>query len=219
MKIETDIKPTEIKSIVRYDVFDKVLESLTKDGYEPISLSQNAESRIQQGKDAKISIYGNWVREGVLYVPNGKNKFLPVSPMLESAKEATQAHREEAEFYLKGEQIGPYLADSVDFPEETIEISTDELDYEDLTVHAFGGEDGARAYGEFLYDVGLEKLLIYAVDKDYVNKQKWPFVRQIFFRNLDGMSALYSFWGIHSDHEMRGVKMTKPAKKQRQAFF
>lgn len=219
MGIEANIESVTIKSIVRYDVFDKVLESLTEDGYEAISLSQNAKSRIQQGKDAKISIYGNWVREGVLYVPNGKNKFLPVSPMLESAKEATQDHRMGGEFYLTGEQIESSLTDSVDFPEETIEISTDKLDYEDLTVHAFEGEDEARAYGEFLYDAGLEKLLIYAVDKDYVNKQKWPFVRQIFFRNLDGMSALYSFWGIHCDHEMRGVKMAKPAKKQRQAFF
>lgn len=219
MGIEANIEPVTIKSIVRYDVFDKVLESLTEDGYEIISLSQNAESRIQQGKDAKISIYGNWVREGVLYVPGGKNKLIEVSPMLESAKEATQAHRAEEEFYLPRDQIEQFLTDSIDFPEETIEIPTEKLNWEALTVCAFGGEKKAQYYGDFLNDAEIEKLLIYAVDKDYVDKQKWPFVRQIFFRNLDGMSALYSFGGIHCDHEMRGVKMAKPAKKQRQAFF
>jgi len=219
MGIEAGIEPVTIRSIIRYGVFDKVLKSLTEDGYEAISLIQNAESRIQQDKDARISIYGNWVSEGVRYVPMGKNKLLRISPMLESAKEATQAHRVGGEFYLTREQIEQSLTDSVDFPEETIEIPTNRFDLEQLTIYAFGGEKKARAYGEFLYDAGIEKLLIYAVDKDYVNEQKWPFVRQIWFRNLDGMSALYSFWGIHCDHDMRGVKMAKTIKKQRQAFF
>ena len=205
MVITVDIRPSKIESAITAAPFDKALEILTKNGYEIISLPQNAELRIQQGKNADISRNGNWVKEGVLYVPNGKNKFLPVSPILESSKEATQAHREEAEFYLTKGQIEQSLIDSIDFPEKTIEIPTDEFGSRALTIYIFGGKDEAKAYGEFLNDAGIKEMPVYAVDKDYVNNQNKPFARQIWFKNLDGNSELGGGL-LYQENRVRGVK-------------
>lgn len=188
------------------DSFDKAWAELKKENYELISLSLNAELRAHKGKHAEISTNGNWVKEGVLYVPNGKNKFLPISPIPDLASKAVQAHKEEGEFYLTKEEIEPYLKNSIDFPEETIEIPTYDLGFEELTIHAFGGEKKAENYGGFLYDEGIEKLLIYAVDKDDVNKHPLPFVRPIWFRGFNEGSTLFSAWGLQYHNRMRGVR-------------
>ena len=195
-----------IESAITYAPFDEALESLTKNGYELISLEENAELRIQQGKDHYVSKSQNWVKEGVLYIPRKRNKLVGVSPILESAKEATQDHRAEEEFYPTEEQIEQSLIDSIDFPEKTIEIPTDEFGSRALTIHAFGGEKKAKAYGEFLDDAGIKEMPIYAVDKDYVDKQGRPFARQLWFRALGNRSMLYNFWGIYYEDRMRGIK-------------
>ena len=204
--IRIDIRPTGIESAIVCAPFDRGLAELQRDGYEIISLLQNAELRIQQGKDHYDSKNGNWVKEGVLYIPGKRNKLVRVSPILESAKEATQTHRIGKEFYPTREQIEQSLTDSVDFPEKTIEIPTNRFDWGALTVYAFGGEKKAKAYGEFLDDAGIKKMPVYPVDKDYVNKQSQPFARQLWFRLLGDWSGLDGRDGL-LDARVRGVKV------------
>lgn len=226
MRTETDMKPITIESKARYGLFYEELKYFTENGYGIISLSQNAESRRQKGENAEISTKGNFTREGILYVPRGKNKFLLDSPILESAEEATQEHSMGGEFHLMGEQLEKSLVNSIDFPEETIKIPINRLNSYVLTVHAFGGEKKAENYGYFLHGAGIKSLLIYAIDKDDVNKQSQPFVRQVWFRPLSGKSTLYSFWGLHCEDIIRAVRKKirindKPFSKQnrRQASF
>ncbi|MEK6840839.1 MAG: hypothetical protein AABX79_02710 [Nanoarchaeota archaeon] len=208
MEIIDDIKPTGVASRIVCAPFDKALETLTENGYEVISLPQNALLRIQQGKDSFISRNGNWTREGVLYVPNGTPKLVRNSPILESAPQSTEAHRNENEFYPTQEQVEKALKDSVDFPKQNIEIPTDRLGSDALTVYAFGGEKEARVYGEFLRSAGIKKMPVWAVNKGHVNKQSQPFARQMWFRNLDDRSLLGGdYWYLYDDLRLRGVKM------------
>lgn len=206
MEITVDIRPIGIKSAIAYGPFDEALEFLTKNGYKLISLPQNALLRIRHGKDAYISQNGNWVKEEVLYIPKEKNKLVRVSSILESAKKATQAHRNGEEFYPTRKQIERSLTDSVDFPEETIEIPTNAFGSRALTVYAFGGEIEARTYGRFLRESGIKKMPFYAVNKNYVNKQSQPFARQLWFRLLGDWSGLDGRDGL-LDARVRGVKV------------
>jgi len=207
MEMTVDIKQTGIESAILPAPFDRALSELKKNGYKLISLPKNAQLRIQQGKDHYVSKNGNWVKEGILYVPGERSKLVRVSPILESAKEATHAHRTGKEFYPTKEQIEQSLTDSVDFPEKTIEIPTNRFDWGALTVYAFGGEKKAKAYGEFLDDAGIKKMPVYPVDKDYVNKQSQPFARQLWFRLLGDWSGLDGRDGL-LNARVRGVKVS-----------
>jgi hypothetical protein len=185
--MDTKTKP---KVQVVYAPLDKALEALTGEGYDIISLAQNSQLRIQQGKDADISRNGNWTREGVIYFPNGKPKLVRNSPILDSAKEATQAHKSREEFYPSQNQIDQALVDSIDFPQENIKIPTDRLSEEALTVWAFGGEKEARTYGEFLREAGIKEMPVWLVNKNRISRQNSPFARQIWFKYLGDGSGL-----------------------------
>ena len=213
MKIMTeltiDIKPSGIESGIVYAPFDKGLAVLQENGLELISLPQNAQLRMQQGKDSYVSKNGNWTREGVIYIPNSTPKLVRNSPILQSAKGATDAHRNDKEFYIAQEQLEQSLTDSIDFPEENIEIPTKRFGSEALTVYAFGGEKQAQAYGKFLKDAGISKMPVLVVDKNYVNEQTRPFARQAWFRYLDYWSCLLGDCGLllSGGSRVRGVRL------------
>jgi len=205
-----DVKPTRLESAVAYTPFDKALENLTKKDYEIISLSQNAQLRIQQGKYSYISRDGNWTREGVLYFPKGKPKLVRNSTILESAKETRISNGKGKEFYPTKKQIEKALEDSIDFPKKNITIPTDKFDSDALTVYAFGGEKEAKAYGEFLREAGIEEMPVYTMDKNYFNKQNKPFARQMWFQDLYDKSAMSGegCWSLGDETaKLRGVKI------------
>ena len=212
MGITVDIRPTGVESAIVYAPFDEALAELQKHGHKLISLPQNALLRIQHGKDAYISQNGNWTREGILYTPGEGNKLVRVSPIFESAKKAVQAHRNGEEFYPTRKQIEQSLEDSIDFPEEEIGIPTNRFGSEALTVYAFGGEIEARAYGKFLRESGIKEMPVYAVGKDYVNKQSQPFARQLWFWHLDAKSGLSGCGrNLDGNCRVRGVKVSTEA--------
>lgn len=184
------IMPTGIGSGVVHASFDKALEALTENGYRVISLPENAALRIQQGPRSWISRKGNWTGEGVICFPNRKPKLVRNSPILYSAKEATSAHKIREEFYPSHNHIDLSLVDSIDFPQENIKIPTNRLSEEDLMVWAFGGEKEARVYGEFLREAGIEKMPVWVVNKNRINRQNRPFARQMWFKYLGMGSGL-----------------------------
>lgn len=207
--LNVDVKPSLIYSAVAVGPFDLAKKALESESYDVISLPINAELRIKQGKEAYISQNGNWVREGVIYVPGKGNKLVRNSPILYSAQEATQAHRQGMEFYTTNEAVKKALEDFVDFPLNNKDIPTNRFNTDSLTVWAFGAGDAkkAQAYGDFLKDSGINSMSVYAVDKNYVNEQNSPFVRQLWFSRLVGRSGLYgNYRFLRNGDRVRGVR-------------
>jgi len=213
-EITEDVKPNLLSSAVVSAPFDLAKEILEEQSYDIISLPVNAELRIKQGKEAYISQNGNLVREGVLYIPGKGNKLVRNSPILYSAQEATQAHREGKEFYTTNEAVQKALEDSVDLPLANKDIPTKRFNENDVTVWAFGAGDSkkAQAYGDFLKDSEINSILVWVIDKDYVKKQNSPFVRQLWFGGLDDRSDLDGDDGdLRDDNRVRGVRSVEDA--------
>ena len=199
-KVRVDIRITGIESAVVYAPFNEALEALTGEGYDVISLAQNAQLRIQQGKDSYISRNGNWTREGVLYVPQ-KGIFLTKnSPIMVNAKQATACHRKGKEFYLNDEQAEQALQDSVKLSGES--IPTNRFSENEITNYAFG--EIAEKYGNFLREAGIKEMPVW-----FANTQNKPFARQMVFGDLDRSSGLGSYGtglDLHLGYRLRGVK-------------
>lgn len=200
-EIIVDIKPRGITSAYKNASFDKGKEALEKEGYRIISLQENARLRMQEGKDADVSINGNWVREGAIYVPN-KGIFLTKdSPIMANAKEATDCHRNRKDFYLTNEQVEKALADSVLLSVKS--IPTNKFADNDITAYAFG--EDAEEYGQFLREAGIEKMPVQLADI-----QEKPFARQVWFGRLgDGGRSVLVCDGrglFHGYGRVRGVR-------------
>ena len=184
MALIRDIQPRGMSSIYIETSFDNGKTELEKEGYQIISLEQNAKLRIQEGKDAYVSQNGNWVKEGFLYIPN-KGKFLAkASPVMAYPVEATEAHRQRKEFYLTDEQVEVSLKDSLKLPNKDFSVPTKKFGEEGITAYAFG--DSAQNYGNFLKEAGIKEMPVWMVD----NPGNKPFVRQAWFNWLDGGSRL-----------------------------
>ena len=195
--INIDIKPTGTESVYIEAPFDKGKKALEDKGYKLISLHDNALLRIQQGKNHDISRNGNWVREGVLYVPN-KGRFLTKnSPIMDNAKETTACHRKGEDFYLTEEQVEEALKDSIKL--ESKPIPTNRFKDDDITAFAFG--DVAEDYGLFLKDAEIEVMPIWLADI-----QEKPFAKQIWFSDLGNGSGLNGGRSLYCGNGVRGVR-------------
>jgi hypothetical protein len=197
MRLCDDISKGKMLSACIEAPFDKGKEALESKGYRIISLEENAGLRIQEGRDSFISRWGNWTREGVIYVQK-KGKFLTKkSPIMDNAKEATDCHRNGKDYYLTNKQVEEALADCVELSGES--IPTNRFKDEKVTVYAFG--DIAEQYGNFLKETGINGMPVWLADT-----QDKPFARQMWFRDLDDWSELGGdFRGLDCDYRVRGV--------------
>ena len=169
IEIIQDIKPRGLISAYVDAPFDQGKEALSKEGYRIISLQENARLRMQEGAKAHVSKYGNWTKEGVLYLPK-KGRFLTKnSPIMTNAQEATECHRNGRDFYLTDEQVQESLANSVELNEK--EIPTKRFGENEVTVYAFG--EDAEEYGQFLKEQGINEMPIWLADVKDI-----PFARQ-----------------------------------------
>ena len=174
--IIVDVKPRGIASAYVDAPFDEGKKALESSGYKIISLQENARLRMQEGSSHDVSKYGNWTREGVIYVPK-KGKFLTKnSPIMENAKKATACHRNGQDFYLTDEQVEQALADSI--PLSVKALPTNIFGEDDITAYAFG--EDAKKYGEFLKEAGIGSMPIWTADI-----QDKAFARQMWFHRLD----------------------------------
>lgn len=160
--------------------FDQALKALKKEKYNIISLEENAQLRIQEGKDAFISQNGNYVKEGVIYLPSKEVYLTKDSPIVQNAKEATEGHRKGVEFYLNKSQTEKALKNAVKFPKNSnYEIPTSEFGNDAITDFAFGKI--AKDYGNFLKEAGINAMPVWLASCE--NK---PFARQMWFWRLGG---------------------------------
>lgn len=208
LEVKVDTKQDGIESAPVFGSFDKAKDALEKQGYRIISLEENARLRIQEGENSDIcQSGGNWVREGVLYIPK-KGAFLTKnSPIMENPKEACQEYLlppKRIEWILTAEQVEKALKDSVQIPEEIKSISTDKSGEDPITKYIFGNV--AKDYGKFLRKLGIEKMRI-LTDQEYFNTQDRPVVMPVYFGfNPDSYVDGSTHWCFVNNGNLRGVK-------------
>lgn len=205
-----DVSISTLASAYLRGPFDEGKAELEKEGYRIISLQENAMLRMQEGKSAFISQYGNYTREGVIYVPKKGIYLTKNSPIMENAEEATDCHGKGEEFYLNKKQVEKALSDSIELSVNS--IPTGRFGDDKITAYAFG--DIAEQYGNFLKNAGLSSMLIYKADI-----RDKPFAKQIWFRylgfgrldfNLGSRSELdCNNWLNIASYWVRGVREAK----------
>jgi len=196
----------KLESAYLHAPFDKALKALKKEGYNLVSLEENARLRMQEGMNAHISQNGNWVREGVIYLPSGEAYLTKNSPILRNAKEATECTEKCHGLYLTKDQAESALANAVKFPkleemESEYEIPTDKFGEDAVTDFAFGKI--AKDYGKFLKENRINAMPI----RLSTNTSK-PLARQVLFSESSyGESSIWYCVGrLLCEGSTRGVR-------------
>ncbi|MDP1695955.1 MAG: hypothetical protein Q8L29_03510 [archaeon] len=199
-----DITRGNLISMYGFGPFDQGKSALESKSYRIISAQEMAKLRIQEGVDSDISIKGNWIREGFLYVPN-KGKFITKkSPTMVNAREATSSHRNGTELDLTSNQVEEALSDSIKILDDfKFYISTQRFADNDITNYLFG--EDAEAYGQFLLKEAGIKLM--PINIDITNLENKPLTRQLWLHRL-GYESCLSGGGRNLSYVdmVRGVK-------------
>lgn len=197
-----EIKQPVVKRLLSkayYVLFDKGKELLESKGYHIPSLKENAELRIQEGKNAYCSQNANWTRERGIYVPKKGIFLTKKSPIMKNAQKATEAHGNGKEYYLNDKQVESALEGAFKFSKNQKSVPTNRFAEDELTVYAF--EDAAESYGEFLLDAGIKRMPIWL--RRIEDK---PFVRQVLFDRVGNSSGLDINCRLYHYGGVRGVK-------------
>jgi len=193
-EVKEDVKPSRISSAYVRAPFDVAKAKLEKEGYRITSLEDSVNLMVNAPWGTGID--GEWVREGMLYIPNQGVYITKNSPVMDFPKEATQAHREGKDFYLTDAQVKKALEDSLKIGARSILIplknerpEKDDVFYGDTVINHFIDNPitdfifGKQAYSfkNFLSGNMELKYLDMSVDKEAFKESEKPFVRQIWF--------------------------------------
>lgn len=198
MEIIRDICDGKLQSAYAIGDFRKTKENLEGEGYRIISLEEQAKLRIQSSIKADISAFGNWVREGVIYVPK-KGIFLTKNSPIINEQPGRRIKDSNGIFYITRFQVESALADSVKLAGG--EIPTNRFGEDGRTVFAFG--ENAEPYGKFLRRNGIKSLPVFIA-----NLGERPFTNQIWFGpvNKEHRSEFLGSWKYNiSRYSMKGV--------------
>ncbi len=204
IQFNQDIKTKELSSMYVGAPFDEAKEALEKMEYRIISLAENAKLRVENGSKSFIYHNGNFVREGILYIPKDGSYLTKNSPIITNAKEATEAHKKGKEFYLLNEQVEEAKKDSIKLTvgSQIIYIPTKRFGEDEITNYIFG--ESAKSYGELLGDIGLQSMPIildYLKDKPFV-KPIWFY--RITFEDVFGIDGRE--FSLKGNNRVRGIK-------------
>jgi len=206
-ELRVDVIPSGVQSAYVEAPFNEGKETLEKAGYELISGEINTGLRIQQGREAYVSQDGNFINEGVLYVPERFGKkagaWIPKkSLVMQFPTEATNAHRNGKEFYVSEDQTEEALKDAVKAHGK--EVPTKRLADDEAMARVFGAN--TKDYGLFLNEAGIDSIRFYLSaleDK--------PFANQLWLDRLgdgDGSGLIGCNWDLYCDSRVRGVSNT-----------
>ena len=209
-RIYQDITKGKIKSAYIETSFDKGKEELENIGYGIISLEKNALLRINKKKKKFIiNSNGNWVKEGVIYIPKKGIFFTKNSPILENPKQATRAHKTEREYLITYEQVEKSLENSIQVPYNLKEIPTNRFGEDEITNFCFGKI--AQDYGLFLKENNIKGMPICVDDEKYINRKRSSYANQLWFcsitkynSNICGNDLSLGFW-----RTLRGILKSK----------
>ena len=198
IKIIKDIETNPIGSAYVKLPFDKAKIELESNGYRIVSLSENARLRLNERINSEVSRNGNFVREGILYLPDKRRFLTKNSPIIDYPEQATSCNRNNSEFYLNDDMVQKSLSDSIEI--KLKEIPTNGFDEIDLSVYLFG--ENAKKYGDYLKNLGIKNLPIWLEETS-----DKPFARQVWFREIDFWSIIYNQGrNLHKDLRLRGIK-------------
>jgi len=176
--------------------FDKTLARLRREGFNLISLEDNARLRIAEGSYAPVSKNGNFVSASAIY--NFDNGFFisKRSPILAAQKEAIECQSRGEDFLLTDELAEWALEDAVEVFARV--IPSKNFGEEPVTSYLFG--KAAKDYGEFLTGAGVKAVPIWrtnnspflrpSTEKDHIKELKKPFARQIYFSAIPYWSGI-----------------------------
>ncbi|HLF53922.1 MAG TPA: hypothetical protein VI544_01970 [Candidatus Nanoarchaeia archaeon] len=198
MKIVKDIDNGKLQSAYAIGDFRQTKENLASEDYRIISLEEQSRLRIQSSINADISTFGNWVREGVIYVPR-KGVFLTKNSPIMDEQPKRRIKASDGIFYINRSQVESALAGSVKLAGG--EIPTNRFGEDERTVFAFG--ENAEPYGKFLRRNEIKSLPVFIA-----NLREKPFTTQIWFGsvNKEHRSEFLGSWNYNiSRHSIRGV--------------
>jgi hypothetical protein len=182
-----------------------------------------ARARIHAGSGHSLSTYGSWVREGFVYTPEQTPLLVRESPLIEArlARDATNAHSAGKDFYLDTE-IAKNFADQAEQDaskapqdrrvlrfEKATNYSIPTNRFADDVVTAFLFKDVAADYGRFLASNGIKKMPVWFADKNSVDQETMPFLRQLWLLSIDcddESDLVGDGWSLHGGSRVRGVR-------------
>ena len=221
--IKIDSRTSELESGVVCYAFDKALVDLKDNNFEVVSLPQMAQLRIQEGKNAKVSKNGNYVREGVIYIPKEGIYLARNSPLLqlELAKEAVQSHRNGREYFIETKIAEEYREKASQEPKAEVfqlknleAIPTNRFNEDERTLWLFQSQ--AEDYGDFLRQAGIKEMPFFFNEEKYINKQEKPYANQLWLRRLDDRSLLFGGVGVlYYVGDVRGVRQVSDNSAQK----
>ncbi|MFH1452268.1 MAG: hypothetical protein ABIF88_03790 [archaeon] len=182
-----------IETRVLQTPFDKAKDTLMNSGHNIISIAEDVELRIQEGKRSDTYIGMNYVREGMIFTPNRKPILVAYSPLLETPALAREAHERHKRFYVDSEAVEKAKEQGyVECQDIETYIPTNRFGEEAILVRAFGGFElddekaskQSQTYGDFLKDAGVDYITISAQGGGYMdnNSNGEYFAEQATFR-------------------------------------
>jgi len=225
--MEVELKFDNLEMLFVEALFDRALAEIKAAGGQLATTQQVAQARMVGGKEHHVSKYSSWTAENFVYFPSGKilATYADYSPILKHPKEATEAHRNGEEFYISKDEAKNLeemaKEDSRKKPSEqrvytfnktkSYEIPVSKFAKDKLAQFIFKEAD-AKKYAEFLQEAGIAEVPVWLVDSNYVKKQKAPFARPLWFRNLVDRSDLVGVnWDLDYDNWARGVRVVSEA--------
>ena len=191
--------------------FDQAKARLEKAGYAVITPEQFAQLRIAKGAKHSVSTNGAYNSMGVVMIPQKGRYLTNLSLVMENPIGATQAHRNRKEFAVSNEDAERALArGSVVISYNQSAIPTNRFGEDAIGVFAFG--KFAKAYGEFLAEIGITELPLWFNDEKYINSQKNAFANQAWLHRLgdDFRSGLGGGRILCYGSAGRGVRNVEP---------
>lgn len=218
---EIDSITDEYASARVYRRFDQGKKFLEARGFRIQDGAVTAKLRMTLPRDKHIVRHGHWIRAGVIYRPGEDDLLIPESNIVSSdlaAHAAARCQKEQKEYHLDKSVLEKCLQGAINIPDDEIQIPTERLGDEALTVLAIGGGNAAiaRDYGAYLKEHGgLKYIKFVRLSKGWVDSQESPFERLLLFHGIGDKesypSGLNGTRDLILDPEVRGYKLNDAA--------
>lgn len=207
--------------------FDQAQEIIRASNGTLASARDVARARMQEGEKERVSLYGSLVKESLVYIPNQSPLLIREPPIVNPvwARNATQAHRENREFYLE-ETVAQGYAEQAEedrfkplYERRVLRMPTNE-DYR-IQTYSFDKEKAAKflfgpyakSYGNFLRSLDIKSVPVRLVNKDAVNSSARPFLRGLNFERVifpwEPSELRGSLRTLHYEWGVRGIRPNK----------
>lgn len=189
---------------------------LEKAGYNVISLEENTMLRVREGIDSEVCTEGNYVMEGVLYVPDRGIFLTKKSPIIEAYRNRDREWSVfDMAFPIFQDQVEDALTNSFKISDggtcQDINklIPLEEIPDNPLCVWAFG--KSAKDYSELLKEAGHREMRFWGWHHFEGNSKNSirPYAKQIFFNPVSKLNFwhdIYSAGFTIYNSRVRGVK-------------